>query len=319
MMGWVLETVVLVAATTATLAHFHDRNLKTLFEVDYYSRQQMWSKVLEIGRRSPYHYLICHAVNRALYHTGRLGDAMFSYPQDPKALLLTGKEALWQKADTCMDLGLINEAENALTISIEMFGEKPLLLQRLARINMVKGDIGTSRVFLGALSKVPFWSAQAQDYLTRLRSDPNLSQDEEIQRLRAIRLKQDSVRQTDTLRQLLVENPKNRMAYEYGMAWLLLTKNLAGFSQTFDAYHGTIESRIPMHYEEALLLSKALKQGAANLPVQSVSPESLNRLGAFMKALQPFGRDIGAARKALKEGFGDSYYYYFFLCDSGAQ
>jgi hypothetical protein len=38
-----------------------------------------------------------------------------------------------------------------------------------------------------------------------------------------------------------------------------------------------------------------------------------------MKALQPFGRDIGAARKALKEGFGDSYYYYFFLCDSGAQ
>jgi hypothetical protein len=277
----------------------------------------MWSKVLDIGRRSPHHYLVSHAIYRALYHTGQLGDSMFSYPPDPKALLLTAKEAFWQKVDTCIDLGLMNEAENALAISVELFGERPLLLQRLALINMVKGDIDTSRVFLGALAKVPFWSAQAQGYLARLHNDPNLSHDKEIQTLRAVRLKQDSVKATDTLTQLLAENPKNRMAYEYGMAWLLLTKNLATFAQTFNAYHHTNASMIPRHYEEAILLCKALKQGSVDLRGQSVSPESFNRLADFMKAVRPYGRDVAAAHAAVGAVFGDSYYYYFFLSGSG--
>jgi hypothetical protein len=317
--GWALETILLAAATAGTLFFCHDPKLKALFAVDYYSRQGMWSQVLDTARRCPPHYLICHAVDRALYHTGRLGDEMFSYYQDPQALLLTGKEALWQKADTFMDLGLIGEAENTLIYSLKMFGEKPLLLQRLARINLVKGDTETAGVYLRALSKVPFWRDGARADLVQMRADPNLVQVEEIQRLRAVRLKQDFVRPADTLRQLLVENPRNRMAYEYAMAWLLLSKNLAGFTETFNAYHHTVEPRIPTHYEEAILLVQALKLPAANLGTHSISQPSVTRFASFMKALQPFGRDAAAARQSLRAAFGDTYYYYFFLSGSGAQ
>jgi len=316
---WTIETILLAAATTAILYFYHDPRLKALFEVDYYSRQGMWSRVLDTAKRSPPHYLICHAVNRALYHTDRLGDEMFGYYQDPKALLLTGREALWQKVDACMELGLINEAENALTISVAMYGEKPLLLQRLARIYLVKGDIETAGVYLSALSKVPFWGHQAREDLAQLRYDPNVAKDEEIQRLRAVRLRQDFVRPADFLRQLLIENPRNRMAYEYGMARLLLAKDLAGFAQLFNAYHNLVESRIPRHYEEAILLAKASNLGAVDLGARSVSQESKDRFTSFMKALQPFGRDMVAARKSLRMGFGDSYYYYFFLSGSGVQ
>lgn len=314
---WGIEAVLLVVAAAAVLRLYHDPNLKALFEVDYYSRQGMWSEVLDTARRSPPHYLICHAVNRALYHTGRLGDDMFGYYQDPKSLLLTGREALWQKVDTCTELGLINEAENALTIAMEMYGEKPLLLDRLARIYEVKGDVATACVYLRALSKVPFWRRRAGEDLAQLQRDPNLPRDEEIQRLRAVRLKQDFVRPVDFLRQLLVENPKNRMAYEYGMAWLLLTRNLAGFAQLFNACHSGVESRIPRHYEEAILLAKALNVGAVEPGARSVSREAQNRFASFMAARQPFGRDAAAARKSLKQGFGDSYYYYFFFSGSG--
>ncbi len=314
---WALETILLAAATAATLFLYHDPGLRALFAVDYYSRQGMWSKVLEIARRAPPHYLICHAVNRALYHTHRLGDDMFAYYQDPNALLLTGKEALWQKADTFTDLGLLGEAEYDLTMLVKTFGERPLLLQRLAGLYLVKGDMDTALVYLQALRKVPFWRGQAREDLAYLRSDPNLTRAKEIQFLRAVRIKQDSVRPTDTLRQLLVENPKNRMAYEYGVAWLLLSRNLAGFLQTFNTYHNAIESRIPRHYEEALLLAQALNAGSADLGVRTVSPESVNRLASFMKARQPFGRDVAAARKALRERYGDSYYYYFFLGGPG--
>jgi len=108
---WTIETIVLATSTTAILHFYHDHKLKALFEVDYYSRQGMWSKVLDTARHCPPHFLICHALDRALYHTDRLGDEMFAYYQDPKALLLAGRENLWQKVDICTELGLINEAE----------------------------------------------------------------------------------------------------------------------------------------------------------------------------------------------------------------
>ena len=315
----IIETILLAAATTAVLCFYHDPRLKALFEVDYYSRQGRWSRVLDTARRCPPHYLVCHAVNRALYHTDRLGDEMFGYYQDPKALLLTGKEALWQKVDACMELGLLNEAENALTTSVAMYGEKPLLLRRLARIHLVKGDTETAGVYLSALSKVPFWGRRAREDLAQLRYDPNVAQDEEVQRLRAVRLRQDFVRQADFIRQSLIENPRNRMAYEYGMAWLLLTKNLAGFAQLFNTHHNLVESRIPRHYEEAILLAQALHRGAVDLGARSISRESQDRFTSFMKALQPLGRDMAAARRSLRRSFGDSYYYYFFLSDSGVR
>jgi hypothetical protein len=109
------------------------------------------------------------------------------------------------------------------------------------------------------------------------------------------------------------------MAYEYGMAWLLLTKNLAGFVQLFNTHHNLVESRIPRHYEEAILLAKALNRGTADLSARSISQESQDRFTSFMKALQPFGRDTAAARKSLRKGFGDSYYFYFFLSGSGGR
>jgi hypothetical protein len=152
-----------------------------------------------------------------------------------------------------------------------------------------------------------------------LQNDSNLAENEEVQRLRAVRLKQDFVWPTDFIRQLLTENPRNRMAYEYGVAWLLLSKDLPGFVQLFNTYHNQVESRIPRHYEEAILLAKALNRGTADLGARSISQEAGERFTSFMKALQPFGRDTAAARKSLRKGFGDSYYYYFLLSSSGVQ
>jgi hypothetical protein len=281
----------------------------------------MWSKVIEIGRRSPYHYLICHAVDRALYHTGRLGDEMFTFPQDPSALLLTGKEALWQKFDTCIDLGLLNEAENALTIGMEVFGERPLLLERLALVNMAKGNIGAARVLLGALSKVPFWTEQARQRLTQLDSDPDLKNHAEIQRLRAVMLRTDFVRGGgDSLTGLLRENPKNQMACEYYMASLLFSRNADAFLRAFDTLYPGKNPKIPHHYQEALLLFRTLKRQPVDVPGQFIATTMKTKLHEFFQIIQKHGKDTAAARAALKPGYGDTYfYYYFFFAGRGGQ
>ena len=195
----------------------------------------------------------------------------------------------------------------------EAYGERPLLLHRLATINMVKGNVGTARVFLRALAKVPFWRAVARWDLARLESDPNLSGDAEIQRWRSVMLKTDAVRDVDTLTQLLTENPANRTAYQYGMASLLLSKNLDNFVRMFDMYHQRNFARIPRHYEEALLLFEALRKQPADTPGRIVSPETRAQLQEFLQMFRQTGGDQTAPRSALRKRFGSTYFYYYFL------
>ena len=317
--GLNLPTAVLLAMTATTLLLYRDPPLRLLFRVDYCARQHEWDRVLEIGRDSPYHYLVCHAVNRALFHTHQLGDQMFSFPQRSEALFLTrqGTEALWQKVDTCMDIGLLNQSENAVNICIETFGERPLLLQRLATIHIAKGNVNVARVILRALEKVPFWTATARDRLSRLENDPNGTEDPEIQQLRRVMLKHDFVGNADTLTLLLTENPANRMAYEYGMASLLLSKNLDDFVNIFNRYHRLNATRLPRHYEEALLLFRVLKKQPLDTPGQTFAKEAKLRLHEFLQALQENRQGNTATkeqlRATLKDQYGDTYYYYFFL------
>jgi len=311
-----LRTLALVGITAATLLLFRNPELRRSLRVDYYSRHRMWAEVIEIGRRSPYHYFVCHAVNRALYHTGRLGDEMFCFPQHPDSLFLTRKgKPVWQKFDTCMDLGLINQAESALSVSVETFGERPLLLQRLAVVSMVKGNVGAARVFLGALEKVPFWSSVARSYMARLESDPDLSEDSEIRPLRNVMLRTDYVGEADTLTLLLTENPGNRMAYMYGMAWLLLSKDLDSFVQKFNTYHRN-SSTIPRHFQEALLLWRFIKKQPIDVPETTMITDQVKtQFSEFSRAMQQYGKNVPAARAALKERLGNTYFYYYFLGD----
>ncbi len=315
--GLNLRTAALVLATAATLLLYRNPRVKTLFEVDYFSRHEQWSKVVEIGRRNPYHYLVCHAVNRALYRMGRLGDEMFAFPQRPEALLLTRQEAYWQKFDTCVDMGLVNQAQDALMICVETYGERPLLLHRLARIHTIKGNISTARVFLGALAKVPFWGRQARADLARLETDPGLSQDAAIQHWRSIMLRHDFVRNADTLTLLLTENPANRMAYEYGIASLLLTRNIEQFEQNVEKFRPPGVSGQPRHHTEALLLHRTLKRLPIDAPGQTIPREARVRLHEFFQTLQQHGKNKANAIAALRAPFGDTYYYYYFLGGQG--
>ena len=64
----------------------------------------VYGKTYEI-KRVP--YLVCYAHRKLSY-----ACEMFRFPQQPEALLLTDRtaEPVWQKFDTCLDLGLINQA-----------------------------------------------------------------------------------------------------------------------------------------------------------------------------------------------------------------
>jgi hypothetical protein len=322
---WFIESCFLLAIASIAVFFYHDKKAKALFEVDYYACHKMWPEVLQAASSNSGDYFIVHAVNQALYHTGRLGYDMFCYPQHPDTLLLTAKkhrQAYWKKFDICIELGFINVAENALVESLEIFGERPILLKRLALINMVKANSGAARVYLGALSKTLFHAEWANNYLTHLQSDPNFTTDDRIQQLRNLMVEKDSTFRgyspEGILLALLEKNRQNRMAIEYYMAYLL-TKQLDKFIENLDLLDDLDYSEIPRHYEEAILMYIFLSKQSVNLHGRRLSPQSHLRFKGFVETFNYYGGNTQAAFDELAKNYGDSYFFYYTYGTSGTK
>ena len=316
---WFTESCLLLVLAGSIAFLSHDNKLKTTLEVESYALHEMWPEVLEAFHRHPDNLYIVHTVNRALYHTGRLPYDMFSYPQHPDALFITSKihvKAFWRRSHIYIDLGVMNLAESALVESLVDLGERPMILKRLALINMAKGNIGTARTYLGALSKTLFDTEWANYYLDRIESDPNLSTDKEIQRVRQLMMEAEYGFTTyvpeKILLELLQKNRQNRMAFEYLMAWYMLTKQLNKFVQNLDRLDDFDYPDIPRHYQEAILIYEAFTGKKVDLKEQQISNRTLRRARIFGNIVNRFSsRNRMQAARATAGDFGDTYFFYF--------
>jgi hypothetical protein len=314
---WVIESLVLFAIAGAAVFFSYDKKRKTEFEVDYYAYHRMWPEVLQAARRYPDNFFVIHAVNRALYHTGRLSYDMLSWPQHSDTLLLSAESqiaAYLKKFDTLLDLGHINLSENALTESLEKFGERPQILKRLALINMVKGRNGAARIYLQALRKTLFYADWADNYLARLWSNPNLATDQRIQHLRSLMVSRDhiaSLIKEDILLDLLQKNKQNKMAFEYLMALYMLTGKLDKFTENYYRLDDFDYTKIPRLYEEVLLLYAVRTQKPFNLRGRQISQESYDRFQVFNKVVNRYKGNKNAVLNELIADFADSYFFYY--------
>ena len=310
----------LVAIVAGMIIGFLSQNwwLKTQIAVSYYSCNGMWRQILETAVQYPGDALINHAANRALYYTGGLTQNMFAYGQQPDALMLP-KEAwnllgMWRLFDTYFDLGQMNQADSALFQCVEMYGEQPVFLKRLALINMAKGDIGTAKVYLGALNKTLFDAGWAKGWLEKIERDPNLSMEPEIQQLRSIipTINRDfKIRDDTVFLDLLDKNRHNRMAFEYLEAFYLLTTQLDKFVENLDRLNDFDYAGIPRVYEEAILLYSYNTKKKYEVPGREISAESRERFNNFLKVLfGKYGGDKKAAFYELAKDYGDSYFFY---------
>jgi len=307
----------------AVAGMLYDSRFKAMLEIDYYGGQKMWPEVLRAANRNPGQKLANKTVNRALYHTGRLTEDMFCYSQNVEALFMsqrTDATAFWELYDTLIDLGQINMAEYALLTCVETYGERPILLKRLALVNMVKGNIDAAKVFLGALGKTMFDADWAGDCLKKIERDPNLSADKEVQYLRSVMVEKDRILtiEPNMLQDLLDKNRHNRMAYEYLMGYYLLKGQFDDFVRNLGRLDDFGYTRIPRVFEEAILFYNNTKQTQIDLHGREISTKSRERFAGFLEVL--FGRHKGNKNEAYDElanNYGDSYFFYCVYGQSG--
>ena len=321
---WLVQTAAVIGLAAAVAAVSFDPREKTRFEVDYYAYHERWPEVLAKARRYPDNHFVVHAVNRALYHTGRLGSEMFQWPQEPECLFLTGpehKRVFWQTFDVYLDLGLENLAEHALTEGLEGLGDRPMILQRLAIVNLVKGNLGTARVYLGALTETLFHRDWARSYLSLIETDPELSSDRRVQALRSMSLAEDHptvrLREEQMLRWLLDKNSKNQMAFEYLESWFLLTRQLPKFVESIGGLRDFGYTELPRSYEEAMLIYVYGSRKRLDLNGYKPSDQLQQRADEFSRIVSQYAADRQTTLREMQNHHRDTYFFYYLRVQPG--
>ncbi len=337
---WMFATLGLfsVVAAVAVLWSF-DEVARTRLEISYYAQQGKWKTVLEKASRLPrarWTRLDMHNVNRALYHSGRLLDEMFSCPQTRTidSLLLelahgkrlrTGRACL-KRASLYFELGHVNRALGLAHSALEDLDQHPEAIKLLVKIYVVKGQITMARMCLGTLRKNLLYRNEAAEWLDRLDIDPDMTTDKELQRVRTVMLRTDPfVGSLDVrdhggmLRQLLRTNPQNRMAFEYAIAYYLWSRELGNFVAALGRLSDFDYSGIPRHCEEAVVVYRRANPGrSVNLHGRRISDETIKQAREFFENCACYADPVKAS-EVLAEWYGNSYLFYstFGFCGSG--
>ncbi|MBN1517821.1 hypothetical protein JXA32_14750 [Candidatus Sumerlaeota bacterium] len=338
----IIEAMIVLIVVFGTPLISANQYEKRELRIKYYSLHHMWAEVLrEASKIDLEHYSIvyCHSVDRALYHSNRLLDDMFMYPQKSGWELYkispSPDEALrpaeymaktTEASETYYEIGCINDAENNIYDALMVMQYYPQGLKLAALINIVKGRPESARTFLCALREDFIYRDEAQELLDRLDADSSMSSDEEIQYARSIMLDQDQVNNSlvvdviglteedtlgELLQTLLKKNERNRMAFEYLMAHYLLTGQVEMISKNVARLRDFNYTRIPRACEEALLIHSYRMGGAMpELHGYKISQESRARFKACDDIMNKYGRDPQAAFPEFAEKYGDSYFFY---------
>lgn len=127
--------------------------------------------------------------------------------------------------------------------------------------------------------------------------------------MRNLRAKKDY---RDILATLSDTNKFNRMAFEYSMAWYMLTKQLEKFVQNLDRLDDFDYPHIPRHYEEAILIYKLITKKQIEPAGYQISQQSHQRYKDFMlNYARPKANKI--ALQYLVTNYSNSYFFYYFF------
>jgi hypothetical protein len=337
--------IALSAAGAVARVSFHDET-KLSIQTTWFFDNAKWTAFLDTARRARIakhapvngdsgRAFFIHDVNRALYHSGRLPYDMFAYGQDLEGLLLLThmykhyhnqfEPRLYKRlADTAYRLGWVNDAEHRAHEMLQKIGDRPWVLQLLAKVNMVKRQPEAARRFLGYLSSRRSSlgaAAWAREWLARMDADPLLADDEGIRRARSNMLTEDfcgPVRSLEhDLLALLKVNRRNRMAFEYLMALYLLAGQVDKVAENIGRLDDFDYPGLPRHYEEALAMHvvRRVAQGdkvklPASRPIRQETFARLREVNRRLVAAAEAGRSMAEVVRALEPEFGDSYFFY---------
>ncbi len=321
-LGIILQAGLLSVSGVLIVLMTRDRGIQTMLQIDSYSRSGRYEEVIRLaGQKSSDHLLATFHTNRALFHTGRLLDDMFSFPQNwwVDGLILSSPKAYempLRNSDIWLDLGHVNEAQHWAHEALAVTGNTPWNCQRLAEIYILKDNPAAAEKCLILLEKTLFfrnWAKRNREFLV---NGHGAAGGERFAEIKVRMVAKDFIVHPDfperDLEFIVGQNPANKMAFEYLIAHYLLMglpDRLVNRTGNLRALH---YARIPRHFEEALILHQVFnKKSTVDLAGYQFSRETVLRFLNFQKSLKRYQGGGQKDRSELKRSFGDTYWYYY--------
>ena len=243
-----LFTFLLVTVVMGSIV-WKNANLKAekVMQYDFMACHQQWNRIIEtINAEKPNNQIGVTVQNLALAMHGILLEHMFDYNQNGIAGLLPDvKEDATSPlptAEAFYQLGMINVAQRTVFEAQEAildFQKSGRCYKRLAETNLINGQYEVARKYLTALQKTFFYCDWANETLQLLGNEKAIANHSEYGRLRQWAYKDDfyfSDHVTpEMLESLYSRNPDNRMAYQYLLAYYMLTGDRKRFNQFMSA------------------------------------------------------------------------------------
>jgi hypothetical protein len=244
--NWIIRTVpmILVAAVMGTLV-WKNTNIKAekVMQYDFMARHQQWNRILQtISAEKPNNQIGVTVQNLALAMHGMLLEHMGDFNQNGIAGLLPDvKEDATSPlptAEAFYQLGMINVAQRTVFEAQEAildFQKSGRCYQRLAQTNLINGQYAVARKYLSALQKTLFYRDWANETLPLLGNEEAIAKHPEYGRLRQWNYKDEFYFSDHTtpemLESLYQANPDNRLAYQYLLAYYVLTGDRERYNQ----------------------------------------------------------------------------------------
>ena len=243
--NWIIGTVpvILVAIVMGSLI-WKNSNFKAekVMKYDFMACHQQWNRILEtINVEKPNNQIGVTVQNLALAMHGMLLEHMSEYNQNGIAGLLPDvKEDATSPlptAEAFYQLGMINVAQRTVFEAQEAildFQKSGRCYKRLAQTNLINGQYEVARKYLLALQKTLFYRDWANETLPLLGNEKAIANHPEYGHLRQYAYDADFYFgdhvTPEMLESLYFHNTDNRLAYQYLLAYYLLTGDRERFN-----------------------------------------------------------------------------------------
>lgn len=231
-----LSSFLLVSVVMGTLI-WKNANFKAekVMQYDFMACHQQWNRILEtVNAEKPNNQIGVTVQNLALAMRGMLLERMFDYHQNSIYGLLpdvkTDATSPMPTAEAFYQLGMINVAQRTVFEAQEAildFQKSGRCYKRLAQTNLINGQYEVARKYLMALQKTLFYREWANETLPLLGNEKAIDSHPEYGRLRQCAYNEDFYFgdhvTPEMLESLYYRNTDNRVAYQYLLAYCVLT------------------------------------------------------------------------------------------------
>jgi hypothetical protein len=209
---------------------------------DFMACHQQWNRILAtINEENPNNQIGVTVQNLALAMNGMLISNMGDYNQNGISGLLpdvtTDATSPMPTAEAFYQLGMINVAQRTVFEAQEAildFQKSARCYKRLAQTNLINGNYEVARKYLMALRKTFFYRDWADETMLLLGNEKAINKHPEYGKLRQYAYNEDFYFSDHTtpemLESLFFRNTKNRLAYEYLMAYYTMTHDLKRYA-----------------------------------------------------------------------------------------